>query len=598
MAKRKATTPDAPPADTPPTEYTVVARRYRPQQFADLVGQEAVAQALVNALKSQRVAHAYLFTGARGVGKTSSARILAKALNCEKGPTATPCDHCASCQAIAAGEDVDVLEIDGASNRRIEEVRDIRQNVQFRPTRGRYKIYIIDEVHMLTKEAFNALLKTLEEPPPHVKFIFATTDVQKVPVTILSRCQRFDFAGIASERIVERLRDVVAGETMQADDEALELIAKRAGGSMRDAQSLLDQLLAFGGDRLTADQVHKLLGTAPDDLVAALATAIQTKDTPKALRLFATGLDQGLQPGELLDQLIGYWRDLMLVGCGGAEVIGLNAAPRWRDTVRQQAAAIPIDTILAGLDILQSAKVRLRGSSHGRVIVEMTLVRLTRLDDLVSLAQLAQMIQGGDNPAAAGPAPAPSRMPQAIGAPFAESGRPFDAPHEEKKNPANPSDDAEDGTTRQLTPNTLRQIWSEILTQLGPIHARELDRAGLPAISGPNHLVLHFSPDYNVQREYCSDPAKLQRLQTALKRVTGQDWAVRLETARGSNGHGHLTAPVAPPTQPSHSLGHPLIQKAIEVLDAKLLQVDERFGQSVPPLPDDADAALPDPEES
>src|SRR5437588_2216760 len=254
--------------------YTVLARRYRPQQFADLIGQEPVARALTNALQSNRVAHAYVFTGARGVGKTSAARILAKALNCAQGPTATPCDQCEICQSIASGEDVDVLEIDGASNRGIDEVREIRQNVQYRPARSRYKIYIIDEVHMLTAPAFNALLKTLEEPPEHVKFIFATTEVQKIPVTILSRCQRFDFAGIGTARIVDRLREVVQSERMHADDEALELVARRAAGSMRDAQSLLDQLLAFGGERLTSDQVHQLLGTAHDERVIALASAV------------------------------------------------------------------------------------------------------------------------------------------------------------------------------------------------------------------------------------------------------------------------------------------------------------------------------------
>src|SRR5688572_22948241 len=263
MAKSKP----APAAAAPPAEYTVVARRYRPQQFAELIGQEHVARALVNALQTGRVAHAYLFTGARGVGKTSAARILAKALNCEKGPTTTPCDTCEMCQAIMSGQDVDVLEIDGASNRGIDEVREIRQNVAFRPSRGRYKVYIIDEVHMLTTPAFNALLKTLEEPPPHVKFIFATTEVQKIPITILSRCQRFDFAGIGTARIVERLRLIVSQEKMQADDEALQMVARRAGGSMRDAQSLLDQLLAFGGDTLTTDRVHQLLGTANEDRI-------------------------------------------------------------------------------------------------------------------------------------------------------------------------------------------------------------------------------------------------------------------------------------------------------------------------------------------
>src|SRR5437660_4179922 len=265
-----------PPAEpTPAAEgYTVLARRYRPQTFTDLVGQEPVARALANALKSNRVAHAYLFTGARGVGKTSTARILAKALNCVNGPTATPCGECEICRSIATGEDVDVLEIDGASNRKIDEIREIRGNVQYRPSRARYKIYIIDEVHMLTQQAFNALLKTLEEPPPHVKFIFATTEVQRIPVTILSRCQRFDFAHVGTQKIFEQLKHVVAKEGLQADDEALHIVARRAAGSVRDSQSLLDQLLAFADGKLTAEKVHALLGTAGDDRVAELADPI------------------------------------------------------------------------------------------------------------------------------------------------------------------------------------------------------------------------------------------------------------------------------------------------------------------------------------
>src|SRR5919198_1885041 len=233
MAKRSA----PPPVEAPPaaTGYTVLARRYRPQQFRDLVGQEATAQALVNALTSNRVAHAYLFTGARGVGKTSTARILAKALNCVRGPTPTPCDACDLCRSIATGEDVDVLEIDGASTRGIDDVREIRGNVQYRPGRARFKIYIIDEVHMLTREAFNALLKTLEEPPEHVKFIFCTTEVSKIPITILSRCQRFDFAPIEMRSIIERLQHICQTEGVEAEPEALHVIARRAAGSMRDS---------------------------------------------------------------------------------------------------------------------------------------------------------------------------------------------------------------------------------------------------------------------------------------------------------------------------------------------------------------------------
>ena len=253
-----------------PHSYVVVARRYRPQTFDELIGQEHVAQALSNAIATNRVGHAYLFTGARGVGKTSAARILAKALNCQKGPTPVPCNQCDICQSISSGEDVDVLEIDGASNRGIDEIRQLRQNAGVRPSRSRFKIYIIDEVHMLTREAFNALLKTLEEPPEHVKFIFCTTEPTKIPITILSRCQRFDFAGILTRSIRQRLEQIVAAEGVEAEPEALEVLARRAAGSMRDSQSLLEQLLAFSPGRITVAEVHAMLGTAGEERLAAL----------------------------------------------------------------------------------------------------------------------------------------------------------------------------------------------------------------------------------------------------------------------------------------------------------------------------------------
>ena len=346
MAKQK------PPADE---TYTVLARRYRPQTFSELVGQEAVARALVNALKGNRVAHAYLFTGARGVGKTSAARILAKALNCEKGPTPTPCNVCTNCVSITSGDDVDVIEIDGASNNSVEDAA-LRSNIGTHTTRSRYKIYIIDEVHMLSKSAFNALLKTLEEPPPHVKFIFATTEVQKIPITILSRCQRFDFSGIPTDRILAQLKMIAEREGMPADDEALELVARRGGGSMRDAESLLDQLLAFGGDRLTADQVRQLLGLAGDDRVLALAEAVVAKDAGQALALLDETVQGGLQMGELVDQLAAYWRDLMVIHCAGDQARDLSVPSRRRPDLERQAKALTLDAVLAGLDVLSATR--------------------------------------------------------------------------------------------------------------------------------------------------------------------------------------------------------------------------------------------------
>jgi DNA polymerase-3 subunit gamma/tau len=561
--------------------YTVLARRYRPQQFRDLVGQEPVAQALTNALASNRVAHAYLFTGARGVGKTSTARILAKALNCERGPTATPCDTCEICRSIATGEDVDVLEIDGASNRGIDKVREIRSNVQYRPSRARFKIYIIDEVHMLTKEAFNALLKTLEEPPPHVKFIFATTEVEKIPITILSRCQRFDFVGIGTARIVERLRQVVAEEGLQADDDALERIARRAAGSMRDAQSLLDQLLAFGEDRLTSEQVHRLLGTAHDDRVADLAAAVLEHDPKQALGLLAQAADEGLQLGELLDQLISYWRDLMVLSCAGPQSRDLSLPDRYRETLSRQAAGVPLDSILAGLDILAATKARLRSTTHGRVLVEMALVRLGRLDHLVALTQLAQWLgqpPGTDNG---------TRRPPSAPAPPA-SVRPaerVEPPEAAKKKPAAGPEPTPAATTLTLTDESLPHIWREVLTQVGRMHAAELERAGLPAISAPNALVLRFPVSYNSQQEHCQEPAKVARVEDALRKLTGRAWHLRVEPGGGEEGS---TAVVTADKAENSSLRsrrqraeveqEPLIKRAIDLLEARVVHVEDGFG--------------------
>jgi DNA polymerase III subunit gamma/tau len=574
MAKQKPSPPAAPEA------YTVLARRYRPQGFADLVGQEAVSQALVNALKSNRVAHAYLFTGARGVGKTSTARILAKALNCVKGPTVEPCNECVNCKLIAAGEDVDVIEIDGASNRGIDEVRAIRDNVRSRPSaRSRHKIYIIDEVHMLTPQAFNALLKTLEEPPPYVKFIFATTEAQRIPITILSRCQRFDFPGIGLPRIVERLREIVASEGMQADDDALELLARRAGGSMRDAQSLLDQLLAFGGERLTAEQVHSLLGTARDDLVLGLADAVLGHDPKRALDLLGQGIDEGIQLGELLDQLIGYWRDLMVLHCAGAEARDLSISPRHRETLATQAAALKLDAILAGLDVLNSTKTRLRGSNHGRILVEMALVRLGRMEDLVSLSQVAQWL------AQPGAAPSAARTTGAAAtAPPEGLKKKLLSAAETPAAPAGP-------TTLPLSAESLPRVWQEVLTQIGPMMASQLEKAAPPAIFGPNTLVLRFDARYTTEREYCSEPSRVQRIEDLLRRVTGHACQLRMESV-GSGAVAASAEAAAEATtsqlrsrlKRAEAVQEPLLKRAVDVLGAQLVHLDDEFG-AVPLAP-------------
>ena len=395
MSRPRGSNPDSPDSD--PVGYTVVARRYRPQRFEDVVGQDHVVQALRNAIRLNRVTHAYLFSGTRGVGKTSIARIFAKCLNCVHGPTDEPDLTCDICQAIAVGQDVDVIEIDGASNNGVEQVRELRQNAGLRPSRARFKIYYIDEVHMLSTGAFNALLKTLEEPPEHVKFFFATTEPNKIPITVLSRCQVFDFAGISPAQIVETLAEICRREGIEADAEALQVVARRAGGSMRDAQSLLEQLLSFGGERLTVELVQQQLGIASDDRTLDLLDALSRRDAAEAIRIVDQTASAGVQPTELLGGTLEFLRDAMTLAVK-AEVTMLATSPRQKPRLREIAERWPLDTILAAMQVLDEARRRLRGSPHGRTLVEIAILRVARLDNLGELgdvvARLAALESG------------------------------------------------------------------------------------------------------------------------------------------------------------------------------------------------------------
>jgi len=385
--------------------YQVVARRYRPQRFADLVGQEHVARGLSGAIESGRIGHAYLFTGARGVGKTSAARIYAKALECERGPAAEPCNDCDSCRAIAAGQDVDVVEIDAASNRGIDEIRQLRQNVAVRPARGRFKIYIIDEVHMLTREAFNALLKTLEEPPQHVKFVLCTTEPEKLPVTILSRCQRFDFTTVDTVSIAGRLAQIVEAEGADVSPEALTLIARRAAGSMRDSQSLLEQLLGSASGPIGVDEVHALIGTGREERIGELVAAIAAREPARGLAALDASLQGGADPGGVLDQLIAALRECLLasVGCDPSMLtrsqgLGVDLAAL--------GGSMGTATLLAMLQILDQSLSRMRTSGHAALLAEMAVIRLATLEDLESVAAAVDRLASATGAVAAVPASA------------------------------------------------------------------------------------------------------------------------------------------------------------------------------------------------
>ena len=373
--------------------YVVVARRYRPQSFEELVGQEHVRKALANAINTNRVGHAYLFTGPRGTGKTTTARIFAKALNCVNGPTMTPCKQCDICQQISEGNDVDVIEIDGASNNGVDDVRSIRENCTVRPSRSRFKVYIVDEVHMLTKPAFNALLKTLEEPPEHVKFMFCTTDPDKLPITVLSRCQRFDLSPVEDEKIFNRLKFILEQEDRTADDDAIWMLARRAYGSLRDSQSLLEQLLSFSDGQVTVDDVHLLLGTSDSGKLLDLSEALCARDAGQSLEILSEFWMLGAEPERLAEQLLGVYRDLLSasVGCG-AQLMQYTQRNEF-DRVQSLANRIGKHTLLASLEIFQEMLRRVRQTTKVRILVETAVVRIASLEELDRIEQWLNVLQ-------------------------------------------------------------------------------------------------------------------------------------------------------------------------------------------------------------
>lgn len=387
--------------------YRVFARKYRPQTFDEVVGQEHITRTLQNAIAQNRLAQAYLFVGPRGIGKTSTARILAKALNCEKGPTITPCGVCDACREIAEGNSLDVLEIDGASNNSVEHVRELRENAAYQPARGPYKIYLVDEVHMLSTAAFNALLKTLEEPPPHVKFIFATTEAQKVPATITSRCQRFDLRRIPTELIAKHLAHIATQENVALEPAAAEAVAKGADGGLRDAESMLDQLVAFCGEKIAAEDVLTVFGFTARETVQALCDFIFAQDAGGALALVAEQAAAGKDLTRLMADVIASLRDQLVRSV----------------SVKAGEAPVSREKLLALLDHFAEAESRLRWASDKRLYFDVAIIKAVHLLGEASLSDVIDTlvaIGGGEAPPqrpANAPRPAPISTPASKPAP-------------------------------------------------------------------------------------------------------------------------------------------------------------------------------------
>ena len=385
--------------------YQVLARKWRPQVFEDVVGQGHITRTLQNAIASGRLAHAFLFSGPRGVGKTTTARILAKALNCAEGPTATPCGVCNSCRETAAGTSVDVIEIDGASNRGIEHIRELREAVKYAPAGGKYKVYVIDEVHMLTNEAFNALLKTLEEPPPHVIFIFATTEPQKIPATILSRCQRYGFKRVSLQEITGRLRKIAGAEGISITDHGLALVARAAEGSMRDSQSLLDQALSYCGLTIQDEELQVTLGSVPQQTLMDITAGLLAHDSARLLQEVDLLLDRGQDLRQVLAGVVEHLRNLIVLKITTEPSQMVDLAADDLEGMKAQASGTATEQLLLLFDSLSKTLDDLRWSPHQRFTLEVGLIKASSLAPLRPLAEVLGRIRELEAKIATGSAP-------------------------------------------------------------------------------------------------------------------------------------------------------------------------------------------------
>jgi len=493
--------------------YQVVARRYRPKTFEELVGQTHIAHALSNAIETGRIGHAYLFTGARGVGKTSTARIYAKTLNCARGTSLHPCGECDSCLSISTGDDIDVLEIDAASNRGIEEIRQLRQNASIRPSRSRFKIYILDEVHMLTKEAFNALLKILEEPPEHIKFIFCTTEPTKIPITILSRCQRFDFAGIDTKQIADRLASIAENEKVTAEEEVFNTLARRAAGSMRDAQSLLEQLLSFAPEHISLADVHDMLGTANDQLLFRLLEGVMQGEPMKIFTELDTAASQGVDFGILTEQMMGLYRDLLMSASGGDANLLLYCSPQQYEQVKTYATELGLHRILAAMQILDHTYTRMQRSTQSRVLMELALIRIANLDHFHQIAALLEQLRTGKEMPPVSTVVKP--VPRAI------------APPQSSKAAVSPprASSRERVKLADLNDARARLIWNDAAEAIpGMLGSRAMQCKSV-RFEKPNIFVAVF--DNNTSKDFCERESS--RLQGGLSQTLGEAVKIRFE---------------------------------------------------------------------
>ncbi len=516
--------------------YQVFARKYRPQTFDDLVGQTHVATTLKNAVAQKRLAHAYLFVGPRGVGKTSTARILAKALNCIHGPTITPCGECDNCREIAAGNSLDVIEIDGASNNSVEDVRELRDNVRYAPAKGHYKIYLIDEVHMLSSAAFNALLKTLEEPPAHVKFIFATTEPQKVLPTILSRCQRFDLHRIPTNLIAQHLQLIAGKEKITLEPAAAHAIARGAEGGLRDAESMLDQLVAFCGNAIKESDVLKVFGFTGQQTVADFTGRILRGATADAVQLLHEQSEAGKDMMRLMSDLISYLRDLLVFKVK-PDAVSEDADAEEQTALAAQAEMIETDRLLELIDQFAEAEGRMKWAPNKKLHFEVALIKAIQSLSQVTLNEVIEKLNALRDGKESSPKKAVSAAGSATAKPALASER---TTGKAQPPPANDpgkktaSVRVAEKAPESSPPSDSPTIWSQVCEKVpGRGFLRTLvDSLTVVGAEGRNFM-LAYPPAEKSAIETLATTSNRRQLETLLKEVTGRDWTLKLSAREG-----------------------------------------------------------------
>jgi DNA polymerase-3 subunit gamma/tau len=554
--------------------YEVFARKYRPQTFDDLVGQTHISRTLKNAVTQNRLAHAYLFVGPRGVGKTSTARILAKSLNCIKGPTVTPCGVCDNCREIAGGNSLDVIEIDGASNNSVEDVRQLRENARYAPAKGRYKIYLIDEVHMLSPAAFNALLKTLEEPPEHVKFIFATTEPQKVLPTILSRCQRFDLHRIPANLIAQHLQFIAKKEKITLQLAAAHAIARGAEGGLRDAESMLDQLVAFCGEKITESDVLNVFGFTSEQTVSDLTGRILRGQTPEAIDLLHEQSEAGKDMMRLTADLIAYLRDL-LVFKAKPDALNEDVDPDVQKSLAAHAELISTDRLLELIDQFATAESRMKWAPNKKLHFEVAIIKAIQSLGQATLDEVIEKLgelRDGDR---ARPPGTPPMRPVAAGTPPAVASAKADDRSQTKPTPQRAGVTAPGYSKTRVEDKSAtveaQKLWERVLAtipaQKGFVR-NSVSAAHVLGIEGRN-LKLGFAPGDKAAMDHLGTPPTRKFVETLLHEITGKDWTLKMTV----NEELASRSTVVQQDSPSDDFkNEPLIQEAIELFNARVSQ--------------------------